>query len=408
MSTLDASILFRPFGIRGLTLRNRFVMPGMQRGWCKDGSPGPQMAEYYSARAAGGISLVITEACAVDHPSATRGPFYGRLTTDTAAAWRYCLDAVHASGGRMFMQLWHEGAIRKESDQGPFANVPTLSPSGLVMAGKPNGRAATLGELADIRNAFARSAAVARSIGADGVEIHACHGYLLDQFLWADVNRRTDGYGGDNIRDRVRFPTEVVAAVREAVGPDLVISFRLSQWKEIDFNARIVRSPDEFGEMLNVLRGAGVDLFHVSTRRFWRPEWPGSDLGLAGWARKLSGAPVITVGSVGLQLDVMESFAGKEAPPELEKGVGELVRRMKNDEFDLIALGRSSISDPQWVRKISEGRYGEIRTFKKEHLGTQEFDNMPYVADAFREHMESMQAKAGSEAGAPREADPSG
>ena len=125
------------------------------------------------------------------------------------------------------------------------------------------------------------------------MEVHACHGYLLDQFLWADTNRRTDGYGGDSILARVRFPAEVVAAVREAVGPDFPISFRLSQWKEINFDAKIVRTPEEFQTMLGVLRGAGVDLFHVSTRRFWRPEWPGSDLGLAGWAKKLGRLPVI-------------------------------------------------------------------------------------------------------------------
>ena len=394
MERADPSILFRPLKIRGLTLPNRFVMPGMQRGWCRDGAPGPEMSGYYRARAAGGISLIITEACAVDHPSATRGPFYGRLIPETLNNWRHCIDTVHGAGGRMFMQLWHEGAIRKESSEGPFANVPTLSPSGLVMAGKPNGRAATLRELTDIREAFVRSAGFARSIGADGVEIHACHGYLLDQFLWADTNRRTDGYGGDSILARVRFPAEIVAAVREAVGPDMAISFRLSQWKEIDFNARIVRDTEEFRAMLQALRTAGVDLFHVSARRFWRPEWPGSELGLAGWARKLGGLPVITVGSVGLQLDVMESFAGKDAPPEVERGVKELVRRMSHDEFDLVALGRSSISDPEWVRKVREGRYADIRTFKKEHLGIQEFDNMPYVADAFREHMEAMQKEA--------------
>jgi len=400
MDQTDASTLFRPLRIRGVTLANRFVMPGMQRGWCRDGMPDERMVAYYRERAAGGISLVITEACAVDHPSATRGPHYGRIVSATSPGWRRCIDAVHQAGGKMFMQLWHEGAIRKEAVDGPDFGVPTLSPSGLVTAGKSNGRAASLRDLADIRDAFGRAAAAAKSIGADGVEIHACHGYLLDQFLWADTNRRQDGYGGDEILARVRFPAEVVTAVREAVGGDFPISFRLSQWKEIEFDAKIVQSPDELGAMLGTLRRAGVDLFHVSTRRFWRPEWPGSDLNLAGWARKLSNAPVITVGSVGLQLDVMESFAGKEAPAEVEKGIRELVRRMNNDEFDLIALGRSSISDPQWVRKVRESRYGEIRTFKKEHLGTQEFDNMPYVADAFREHIEAMQRQAASDTAA--------
>jgi 2,4-dienoyl-CoA reductase-like NADH-dependent reductase (Old Yellow Enzyme family) len=394
MDPTDRSSLFRPLTIRGMTLANRFVMPGMQRGWCRGGMPDDRMVEYYRARAAGGISLVITEACAVDHPAATRGPYYGRVVPSTLPGWRRCVDAVHAAGGKMFIQLWHEGAIRKEAVDGPDAGVRTLSPSGLVTTGRHNGLAATRRDLDDIRGAFARAALAARSVGADGVEIHACHGYLLDQFLWSETNRRTDGYGGDSILARVRFPAEVVAAVREAVGQDFAISFRLSQWKEIDFDAKIVRSPEELAAMLGILREAGVDLFHVSTRRFWRPEWPGSDLGLAGWARKLGNVPVITVGSVGLQLDVMESFAGMEAAPEVEKGIRELARRMQNDEFDLIALGRSSISDPEWVRKVREGRYGEIRTFKKDHLGIQEFDNMPYVADAFREHLEAMQRQA--------------
>ena len=251
MDQTDASILFRPLQIRGMTLPNRFVMPGMQRGWCRNGMPDGKMVDYYRERAAGGISLVITEACAVDHPAATRGPYYGRLVASTLPGWRRCIDAVHEAGGKMFIQLWHEGAIRKEGVDGPYANVPTLSPSGLVMAGRHNGQAASARDLADIRDAFAGAAAAAQSVGADGVEIHACHGYLLDQFLWSDTNRRTDGYGGDSILARVRFPAEVVAAVREAVGIKFPISFRLSQWKEIDFDAKIVKNPEEFAEELS-------------------------------------------------------------------------------------------------------------------------------------------------------------
>lgn len=388
MDPVDVSPLFTPFTVRGMTLPNRFVMPGMQRGWCQGGMPDQRMVDYFRARAAGGVSLVITEACAVDHPTATRAPHYARITPATLPGWRRCVEAVHEAGGRLFIQLWHEGAIRKEAEEGPDALVPTLSPSGLLAADKPSGRAATMRELVEIRESFARAGAAARAIGADGVEVHACHGYLLDQFLWADTNRRTDGYGGDGLAERLRFPTEVVAAVREAIGPDLVLSFRLSQWKEICFEAQVVKDPQEFQLLLDTLGAAGVDLFHVSTRRFWRPEWPGSDLGLAGWARKLSRVPVITVGSVGLQLDVMESFKGLDAPPEIEKGLRELVRRKQAQEFDLVALGRSSISDPDWVRKVREGRYEEIRTFKREHLGLPEFDMLPYVADAFREHLE--------------------
>jgi 2,4-dienoyl-CoA reductase-like NADH-dependent reductase (Old Yellow Enzyme family) len=391
MATLDISPLFQPLTIKGVTFANRFAMPGMQRGWCRDGAPTEQMADYYRRRAQGGVSLIITEAVAIDHPAATQAPSYGRMIPSALAAWARCAAAVKQAGGNFFIQLWHEGAIRKDGGSGPYSHVSTVSPSGLVKARTPSGKAATLEDLEAIKDAFVRGAVDARSIGADGVEIHACHGYLLDQFLWADTNRRTDGYGGDSILARVRFPAEIVAAVRKAVGPDFLISFRLSQWKEIDFKAKIVQTPEEFGLMLSALREAGADLFHVSTRRFFVPEWQNSTLSLAGWAKKLSGVPVITVGSVGLELDVMESFAGKEVEPKIEQGLRTLVSRFSNGEFDLIAVGRSNISDPDWVGKVRTGDYGDIRLFKKEHLGTQEFDNMAYVADAFREHMEAMQ-----------------
>src|SRR5690348_6371178 len=178
-------------------------MPGMQRMWCDNGTPLPRLADYYRERVEGGVGLIITESCAVDHPSATQTPMFCRINNATQSAWERCFNAVNRAGGRMLMQLWHEGAARREGGPGLI-----LSPAGLVHAGKPNGRAATLADLESIRDAFVRGAIVAREIGAAGVEVHACHGYLLDQFLWGDTNRREDGYGGDDIRARVRFPAE--------------------------------------------------------------------------------------------------------------------------------------------------------------------------------------------------------
>ncbi|HEX5228524.1 MAG TPA: hypothetical protein VFW44_12470, partial [Bryobacteraceae bacterium] len=312
-SELDFAPLFEPFTINGLTLPNRFVMPGMQRMWCEDGRPLPRLAQYYRRRVEGGVALVITESCAVDHPSSTQTPQFTRITDATMDAWAECVRAVKDAGGRIFLQLWHEGAVRKEGGDGPYAQYPSLSPSGLVYSGKPNGRACSAEDLASIRDAFVRGALAAREIGADGVEVHACHGYLLDQFLWAETNRRTDGYGGDEIRARVRFPAEIVAAIRAALGPAFPISFRFSQWKEVNYDARVVPTPDDLAVMLSELRTAGADVFHASARRFWIPEWPGSDLGIAGWTKSLTDKPVIGVGSVGLDTDVMENFFGKEA-----------------------------------------------------------------------------------------------
>jgi 2,4-dienoyl-CoA reductase-like NADH-dependent reductase (Old Yellow Enzyme family) len=381
MAHPDLAPLFTPLSIKSVTLPNRFVMPGMQRQWCDNMVPQPRMAEYYCQRVEGGVGLIITESCAVDHPSSTQTPIFCRIDHQTMSAWERCFDAVNRAGGRMFMQLWHEGAVRKEGGDGPYSRFPTLSPSGLVHACKPNGRAATAEDLEAIRDAFVRGALAAREIGAAGVEVHACHGYLLDQFLWADTNRRTDGYGGDDIAARVRFPAEIVRAIRDAVGEAFPISFRFSQWKEVDYNARVVPTPQDLETMLNILRGAGVDVFHASARYFWVPEWPGSDLGIAGWTKSMTDAPVIAVGSVGLDTDVMDNFFGKEAQSTSEAGLCELLRRFNNGEFDLISVGRSLIGDAAWVNKVRDRRLSDVRMFtRKDVLGDLEIEG--FVAEA--------------------------
>lgn len=381
MSTLDLAPLFTPFTIQGVTLPNRFVMPGMQRQWCDNGVPQARLADYYRERVQGGVGLIITESCAVDHPSSTQTPIFCRIDDASMLAWERCFNAVNRAGGRMFLQLWHEGAVRKEGGVGPYSRIPTLSPSGLVHGGKPNGRAASLEDLEAIRDAFVRGALAAKQIGAAGVEVHACHGYLLDQFLWAETNRREDGYGGDDIRDRVRFPAEVVRAIRQEVGEHFPIAFRFSQWKEVNYHARIAPTPHDLEKMLGVLRAAGVDVFHASARYFWIPEWPGSDLGIAGWTKTMTDAPVIAVGSVGLDTDVMENFFGKEARSTGATGLRELLRRFNNGEFDLISVGRSLIGDAEWVNKVREGRLDQIRMFtKKDVIGDLEVEG--FVAEA--------------------------
>jgi 2,4-dienoyl-CoA reductase-like NADH-dependent reductase (Old Yellow Enzyme family) len=369
---LDFSPMFAPVTVRGMTLTNRFVLPAMQRKWCVNGEPMPQLIEYYRRRVLGGSALVITEACAVDHPTATQVPHYGWISEATRDAWADGVRRVRSAGGHMFVQLFHEGACRSEGGDGPLSEHPTLSPSGLEHPDMPKGRAATGQELEEIKDAFVRGARITKEIGASGVEVHACHGYLLDQFLWAGTNRRTDGYGGPDIRDRVRFPAEIVAAIRDAVGPDFPISLRFSQWKEIDYGARIAETPRELELMLGILRYAGVDMFHASARRFWIPEWPGSDLGIAGWTKKLTDAVVVGVGSVGYDLDVMESLrTQKEANSTGRAGLAELLRRFTAGEFDLMSVGRGQIADAEWVHKVRDGRFSDLCPFVRADVRSQ-------------------------------------
>ena len=360
----DIMPLLQPLQVRGLQLRNRFVMPGMQRYWCVDGAPDQRLCEYYRRRVLGGVSLVISESCAVDHPSATKNPTFARISPGTREAWRRCVAGIHEAGGAMFLQLWHQGAVNYGGDAESNPDFVALSPSGLPHPGETFGRAATKAELSSIKRAFVRGALDAAEIGADGVELHSAHGFLLDQFLWPGTNLRIDRYGGPAITGRATFVAEVARAVREATGPDFAISIRISQWKESDYDAKIVEEPGELEQLVSMLRSAGVDIFHASTRRFWAPEWKGSDLGLAGWVKSFTDAPVIAVGSVGLDIDVMASLDGQEGRPTGASRIAELVRRFQRGDFDLVSVGRSQIGDPEWVTKVADHRIPDIRPFR--------------------------------------------
>ena len=116
--SLDLSPLYTPFQLGRLTLPNRFVLPGMQRQWCEDGVPLPKLGEYYRRCVEGGVGLVITESCAVDHTSSTQVPFFTRIIPATQDAWAGIVGEVKSAGGLMLMQLWHEGAIRQEGGEG--------------------------------------------------------------------------------------------------------------------------------------------------------------------------------------------------------------------------------------------------------------------------------------------------
>lgn len=367
MSDQALAPLQRPFQCKSLALRNRVVMAPMTRTFSPGYVPNDEVAGYYRRRAEGGVGLLITEGTFVGHPAANGYERVPAIHGEAAlAGWRKVVEGVHAAGGQIIPQLWHVGAVRK-AGIGPDPAVPGYSPSGLFKPGKPNGHAMTREDIAEVVAAFAQAARDARDVGFDGVEIHGAHGYLIDQFLWEGTNVREDEYGG-SLENRTRFAAEIVAAVRAAVGEDFTIVFRFSQWKQQDYDARLANTPEELARLLAPLSEAGVDVFHASTRRFWVPEFEGSQLNLAGWTRKLTGKPVISVGSVGLDDDFIgrdNRGMGGDASPV---GLDELLRRMAADEFDLVAVGRALLVDPQWFAKLVARRSDEILPFNKAAL----------------------------------------
>ncbi|WP_225834017.1 NADH:flavin oxidoreductase [Streptomyces sp. NK08204] len=362
-----AQILSRPIALNGLTVPNRIVMAPMTRMFSPGGIPGEDVRSYYARRAAAGVGLIVTEGTYVGHASAGQSDrvprFHGE---EQLAGWAKVAEDVHAAGGTIVPQLWHIGMVRKQGDA-PFPDAPAVGPSGIVTEGaEVTGKAMTQQDLDDVIAAFAEAAAAAERIGFDGVELHGAHGYLLDQFLWAGTNRRTDAYGGDPVA-RTKFAAEIVTAVREAVSADFPILFRYSQWKQQDYDARLAETPEELEAVLTPLAAAGVDAFHASTRRYWLPEFEGSDLNLAGWTKKLTGKPVVTVGSVGLDGDFINAFAGEGSPV---KGIDNLLDRLEAEEFDMVAVGRALLQDPEWAAKVLSDRFEELKPYDAAALKT--------------------------------------
>ena len=363
MST-DLSPLLKPFSCKSLQLRNRVAMAPMTRSFSPGNVPNDAVVKYYQRRAEGEVGLIITEGVEINHPGASGFPNVPKIYGEAMTGWRRVVDAVHTAGGQIIPQLWHVGAVRKpETDDA----APAYSPSGLFGPGKPSGVAMTKDDINDVIQAFAESAKQSKEAGFDGVEIHGAHGYLIDQFLWEGTNIRDDEYGG-SLENRARFACEIVKAVRAAVGEDFAIVFRFSQWKQQAYEAKLAETPEQLKQLLDLLVAAGVDVFHASTRRFWEPEFEGSDLNLAGWTQKLTGKPTISVGSVGLTEDFISGTFASDKPAVEKSGIDELVKRMGNHEFELIAVGRALLQDPYWLQKMRDGKEDEIKAFSKASL----------------------------------------
>lgn len=363
--SIDA--LFQPFTHKTLTLKNRTVMAPMTRSFSPGGVPTEDVAAYYARRARNEVGLIISEGTGVARPASLNDPNVPRFHGEAELkAWKRVIDAVHAEGGKMAPQLWHVGAVRTRdpvwTPPGPYD-----SPSGFSSPGKQFGEAMTDAEVADAISAFARAAKDAQALGFDAIELHGAHGYLIDQFFWEGVNLRGDAFGGPTIKDRSTFAAEIIKAVRAEVGSDYPIIIRISQWKQQDFTARLAHTPEEMKEWLGALVDAGADILHCSQRRFWEPEFPedGSDLNFAGWAKKLTGVPTITVGSVGLSGEFVAAFGGESSKPA---SLDDLIRRLERGDFDLVAIGRALLQDPEWVLKVKTGRSDELQAFTREAM----------------------------------------
>lgn len=340
MSTYEH--IFQPLTIRGMTIRNRVAMSpmGTNFAWAS-GEISPEHIEYYAARARGGTGLIIVENANVDFPAGSNGTTQLRIDQDCFIPGLYRLNEVlHRYGACSSLQINHAGSAAMQSRIG----VQPVSASNIP--GRKGGdipRPLTKGEMEVIAERFAKAARRAQIAGFDSVEVHGGLSYLLNQFLSPLTNDRTDEFGG-SMENRARFPSMVVKAVREAVGPMYPILMRLTAGDlmegghSLEDSLLIMRYFLSEVDMVDVTVGLQekiqyqIDMSHLPDG--WKAE-------LARKVKDRHGIPVITVGNI-RDPDVAEDI--------LARG-----------DADMVMLGRGLIADPDWVRKVREGRVDEIR-----------------------------------------------
>jgi 2,4-dienoyl-CoA reductase-like NADH-dependent reductase (Old Yellow Enzyme family) len=368
--------LFEPFQIGCLALKNRLVMAPMTRTMSPGGVPGPANAAYYRRRAKGGVGLIVTEGTWVDRAGANEEDVPRLFGEAALSGWSHVVNEVHKEGAPIFCQLWHVGQMKQPVIEGlydakaddlvePRRTGPSGLFGGLGSQTTHDGEPASQADLDRVVEAFGAAAVNAQRVGFDGVEIHAAHGYLFDQFFWEETNRRTDKYGG-SMRNRIRLAVDTVAEIRRLTGPDFPISLRISQWKIQDFGARIFQTPAELKEFVGPFTDAGVNIFHCSQRRFWEGDF-GTDFNLASWTKRASGKPSISVGSVAMTSEHVETLMGKSSDVA---GIDRLLAVMDRGDFDLIAVGRAILADPEWAEKVRNGRLDQLLPWSPEVLKT--------------------------------------
>ncbi|QLI81268.1 alkene reductase [Chitinibacter fontanus] len=334
--------LFSTTALADLPLTNRIVMAPMTR--CRTTQPGDVpnalMAEYYAQRASAG--LIISEATQISRQGQGYSFTPGIYTTAQINGWRLVTDAVHAAGGKIFLQLWHVGRMSHASFHNgeapvapsailPQAQVWVADESGKgAMVDCPLPRALETAEIAEIVDDFRRGAANAMAAGFDGVEIHGANGYLIDQFLRTTSNLRQDQYGGSR-ENRVRFLQEITAAVVDEVGAERV-GVRLAPF----ITARGMNCPDIIPTILlaaEQLNSLGIAYLHLS-----EADWDDAPVVPLSFRQQLrntfTGALIV---------------AGGYTPEKAELILSQSLA-------DLVAFGRPFIANPDFPRRIATGQ----------------------------------------------------
>ncbi|MBT2642733.1 FAD-dependent oxidoreductase [Bacillus sp. ISL-41] len=341
---MNYPLLFSVGKIGSLTLKNRVVMPAMGTGLASaDGEMTEQQIRYYEERAKGGTGLIITEFTTIDFEMGRGAANQLRVDNDRfISGFRRLAEAVHTYGARIFVQLHHAG---RESSSYLTGGKQIVAPS--PVACKAIGeepRELTISEVKEIIGKFVEGAVRCKSAGIDGVELHGAHGYLINQFLSPNTNLRKDKYGG-SFEKRMRFVEEIVRGIKQECGADYPVTVRLSvdEFEEGGMDLTLSRKVSRYFEKI------GVDGIHASSGNYNTMEKViESPLFEEGWR-------VYLAEEIKKEVNIPVFAVGNIRDPQFVESI------LAEGRADFVSIGRGHIADPDWVRKVAEGREKEIK-----------------------------------------------
>ncbi|MFP7364200.1 FAD-dependent oxidoreductase [Corynebacterium callunae] len=343
--TLEPSYsnLFQPGQIGTMKLRNRMVQSPIFTQFAGTyGDISDRLLEYHRARARGGAGLIITENTSVDWQLGRTVGHPMRIDEDRFRSGLMALtEAVHNEGAKIAVQLHHTG--RQNSKSNTEGNVPPLAPTGgITSAFGTEPRTIEADEIPGLIDFYVQGARRAKESGFDAVELHGAHGYLLGQFLSPKTNKRTDEWGG-SLENRARFALAVVQGIRDIVGPDYPVMYRMSVEEPYEGGLPL-EDGLAFAKMLEPL----VDAIDVSAGNYDTADTllpmypPGNLVHYAKAVKQVVNVPIIAVGRLTWLLQEMDEAVG-------------------NGDFDFVALGRAQLADAEGINKTRRGEHAHVR-----------------------------------------------
>ncbi len=335
---LDA--LFKPIKIGGMEIKNRLAVPPMGTNYAEaDFSVSQRMVEYYRARAWGGFGLITIEFTAVQRGGVAAARQLGLWEDRQVNGFRKLAEAVHSQGAKLSVQLHHGGRQTLPALCGGQPVAPSAIPCPEL---KSLPREMSSGEVYETINAFVEAAQRVKAAGADAVELHGAHGYLMAEFMSAYANRRTDEFGG-SLHNRMRFPRLIIEGIRERLGSFPIIFRISSEEKTVDG-----RGIAETRAVCRLLEEMGVDALDVSAGVYGSFPWIwgagdapyGYSTKFAEDIKKTVNIPVIGVGRI------MDPAMANEL--------------VETGRLDMVALGRQSLAEPHWPRLVQRGDHDDI------------------------------------------------